>query len=1013
MKTKTIKHSCRFFLLWLVGMLLTTQAFAQEITVNGIVKDNLGEPVIGASVLIKGTTNGTITDFDGKFILKANQGDIIVISFIGYKTQELPAATNMNIALQDDSQLLDDVVVIGYGQVKKEDATGSVTAMKPDKISKGITTSPQDMITGKIAGVNVVSTGGAPGAGATVRIRGGSSLNASNDPLIVIDGLAMDNDGIKGMSNPLSLVNPNDIETFTVLKDASATAIYGSRASNGVIIITTKKGSAGSAPKVSYDGNVSFGKLRKKLDVMTGDEYRDYVTNLYGGEANLPYALGTANTDWQDEIYRTAVSHDHNVTISGGLKHMPYRVSLSYTNQNGIVKTSNFERFTASVNLAPAFFDNYLKFNINAKSMVAWNRYADGAVVGSAITMDPTRPVYDNSTNVFGGYYQWSVPAEFDNPNWSLTKNSLAPQNPVALLDLKDDQAKSKSFIGNIEVDYKFHFLPDLRIHANLGADYSEGRQTTIISPYSYSNNYYGWNGTQYEYKYNLSGSAYLQYIKDFNDGDHVLDVMVGTEEQHFHRTGYQIGQGTDPQSGEAHDEQTRANTEYGYHSTLVSYFGRINYTLLNRYLLTVTLREDGTSRFDSGQRWGTFPSFAFGWKLKEESFLRDVNSLSDLKLRLGWGVTGQQNLNNTMDFPYLPVYTVNREFAYVPMGDQYLITSRPGAYNPSLKWEETTTWNAGIDFGFLNGRITGTLDYYYRETNDLINTVYIPVGTNFSNMLTSNIGSLRNQGVEFSINAKPIVTNDFLWDLGFNVTWNNNKITKLTGGDDSDYYVATGGISTSTGSTIQAHKVGYTASSFYVYQQVYDENGMPIENTFVDRNGDGIINDSDRYIYKKPSADVLMGLTSKMTYKNWDFSFALRASIGNYVYNDVLANRANVSATGIWSTSGFYSNRPVNALGLGFAGVGNYYMSDYFVQNASFLRCDNITLGYSFRNLFKTSAYEGIGGRVYATVQNPFVITGYEGLDPEVQTAFDTPGIDNNVYPRPVTFLIGLSLQF
>ncbi len=1013
MKTKTIKHSCRFFLLWLVGMLLTTQAFAQEITVNGIVKDNLGEPVIGASVLIKGTTNGTITDFDGKFILKANQGDIIVISFIGYKTQELPAATNMNIALQDDSQLLDDVVVIGYGQVKKEDATGSVTAMKPDKISKGITTSPQDMITGKIAGVNVVSTGGAPGAGATVRIRGGSSLNASNDPLIVIDGLAMDNDGIKGMSNPLSLVNPNDIETFTVLKDASATAIYGSRASNGVIIITTKKGSAGSAPKVSYDGNVSFGKLRKKLDVMTGDEYRDYVTNLYGGEANLPYALGTANTDWQDEIYRTAVSHDHNVTISGGLKHMPYRVSLSYTNQNGIVKTSNFERFTASVNLAPAFFDNYLKFNINAKSMVAWNRYADGAVVGSAITMDPTRPVYDNSTNVFGGYYQWSVPAEFDNPNWSLTKNSLAPQNPVALLDLKDDQAKSKSFIGNIEADYKFHFLPDLRIHANLGADYSEGHQTTIISPYSYSNNYYGWNGTQYEYKYNLSGSAYLQYIKDFNDGDHVLDVMVGTEEQHFHRTGYQIGQGTDPLSGEAHDEQTRANTEYGYHSTLVSYFGRINYTLLNRYLLTVTLREDGTSRFDSGQRWGTFPSFAFGWKLKEESFLRDVNSLSDLKLRLGWGVTGQQNLNNTMDFPYLPVYTVNREFAYVPMGDQYLITSRPGAYNPSLKWEETTTWNAGIDFGFLNGRITGTLDYYYRETNDLINTVYIPVGTNFSNMLTSNIGSLRNRGVEFSINAKPIVTNDFLWDLGFNVTWNNNKITKLTGGDDSDYYVATGGISTSTGSTIQAHKVGYTASSFYVYQQVYDENGMPIENTFVDRNGDGIINDSDRYIYKKPSADVLMGLTSKMTYKNWDFSFALRASIGNYVYNDVLANRANVSATGIWSTSGFYSNRPVNALGLGFAGVGNYYMSDYFVQNASFLRCDNITLGYSFRNLFKTSAYEGIGGRVYATVQNPFVITGYEGLDPEVQTAFDTPGIDNNVYPRPVTFLIGLSLQF
>lgn len=1012
MKIETIKQRNKLLIAMMLGMLLSVQAFAQSLTVTGVVKDNMGEAIIGANVVVKGTTNGTITDFDGNFTLTANKGDIIVISFIGYQPQELPAAANMNVILKDDSQLLDDVVVIGYGTVKKDDATGSVTAIKPDKISKGITTSPQDMITGKIAGVNVVSTGGTPGAGATIRVRGGSSLNASNDPLIVIDGLAMDNDGVKGMSNPLSLVNPNDIETFTVLKDASATAIYGSRASNGVIIITTKKGSAGSAPKVSYDGNVSFGKLRSKLNVMTGDEYREYVTNLYG-EEKLPHELGTANTDWQDEIYRTAISHDHNITISGGLKNMPYRVSLSYTNQNGIIKTSNFERFTASVNLAPAFFDNYLKFNINAKSMVAWNQYADGGVVGSAITMDPTRPVYDNSTNVFGGYYQWSTKAEFNNPDWLLTKNSLAPQNPVALLDLKDDQAKSKSFIGNIEVDYKFHFLPDLRIHANLGADYSEGRQTTIISPYSYSNNYYGWNGTSYEYKYNLSGSAYLQYIKDFNEGKHALDVMVGMEEQHFHRTGYEIGQGTDPVTGDAYDERKRDNTAYGYHSTLLSYFGRINYTFLNRYLLTATLRQDGTSRFDSNNRWGTFPSFAFGWKMKEESFLQDVDFLSDLKLRLGWGITGQQNLSNTMDFPYMALYTANREFAYLPMGDQYLTTLRPGAYNPDLKWEETTTWNAGIDFGFLNGRITGTLDYYYRETNDLINTVYIPTGMNFSNMLTSNVGSLRNQGVEFSINAKPIVTDDFVWDLGYNITWNNNKITKLTASDDSDYYVATGGISTATGSTIQAHKVGYAASSFYVYQQVYDENGKPVENTFVDRNHDGMINDSDRYIYKKPSADVLMGLTSKMTYKNWDFSFALRASIGNYVYNDVLANRSDVSTTGIWSTSGFYSNRPTAALDLGFSGVGNYYMSDYFVQNASFLRCDNITLGYSFQNLFKTNGYNGVGGRIYATVQNPFVITGYDGLDPEVQGSADTPGIDNNIYPRPVTFLIGLSLQF
>ena len=989
-----------------------TEAFAQTINVKGVVKDEAGIPVVGANVLVKGTTNGTITDLDGNFQLEAREGDVIEISYIGYTAQELPASATMNITLREDSELLGEVVVIGYGQVKKEDATGSVTALKPDKISKGVTTSPQDMITGKIAGVNVVSTGGTPGAGATIRIRGGSSLNASNDPLIVIDGLAMDNDGIKGMSNALSLVNPNDIETFTVLKDASATAIYGSRASNGVIIITTKKGNAGAAPKVSYDGNVSFGKLFKKYDIMTGDEYRDYVNQLFNG--SLPYTLGTTNTDWQDEVYHTAVSHDHNIAITGGLKRMPYRVSLSYTNQNGIIRTSNFERFTASVNLAPAFFDNYLKFNINAKSMVAWNRYADGAVVGSAISMDPTRPVQDG-TKEFGGYYQWSVPAGFNDPDWMLTKNSLAPQNPVALLDQKDDRAKSKSFIGNIEVDYKFHFLPDLRIHANLGGDYSEGRQTTIISPYSYPNNYYGWNGTAYEYKYNLSGSAYLQYFKEFAEGNHVLDVMVGTEEQHFHRTGYELGKGTVPTTGESYDEKTRKSTEYGYHSTLLSYFGRINYTLYNRYLLTATLRQDGTSRFssDNGNRWGTFPSFALGWKMKEEAFLQEADFLSDLKLRLGWGITGQQNLGNTQDFPYMPLYTSNKNFAYYPIGDQFLATSRPNAYNPNLKWEETTTWNAGFDFGFLNGRISGTLDYYYRETNDLINTVKIPLGTNFSNMLVSNIGSLRNQGIEFSIDTKPIVTNDFTWDLGYNVTWNSNKITKLTGGDDPDYYVATGGISAGTGATIQAHKVGYPASSFYVYEQVYDENGQPIENEFVDRNGDGILNDNDRYIYKKPTADVLMGLSSKMTYKNWDFSFALRASFGNYVYNDVLADRSNSSQTGIWSTSGFYSNLPKQSIALGFSGVGNYFMSDYFIQKASFLRCDNITLGYSFQELFKTNGYRGINGRVYATVQNPFVITPYEGLDPEVQSSADTPGIDNSFYPRPITFLIGLSLQF
>lgn len=915
----------------LFGLLLSLGTYAQQVSVKGHVKDGTGKPVISANV-----------------------------------------------------------VDIGYGQVKKNDLTGSVTTIKPDKISNGITTTAQDMMMGKIAGVSVISNGGAPGSGATIRIRGGSSLNA-NDPLIVIDGFAMDNDGIKGLSNPLALINPNDIETFTVLKDASATAIYGLRASNGVIIITTKKGAAGSAPKVCYDGNVSVGMFRNKLDVMSGDQYREYVTGLYGDK--LPYELGTTKTDWQDEIFRTAISHDHNLTISGGLKNMPYRVSLSYTNQEGILKTSDFKRFTASVNVAPAFFDNYLKLNINAKVMVAKSQYADGGAVDAAVTMDPTRPVFDNSTNVFGGYYQWTLPAEFGDPAWPITKNSLAPQNPVALLNLKDDSADSKSFIGNVEVDYKFHFFPDMRIHANFGGDYSEGKQHTIISPYSYSNHYYGWDAIANEYKYNLSGNVYLQYNKEFKNQN--IDLIVGAEQQHFHRNGHTIGQGTNPLTGEAKDEITKANSAYTYHSSLASYFGRINYSLFDRYLLTATIRQDGTSRFSDGDgnRWGTFPSVSLAWKMKEESFLKDVGFLSDLKLRIGWGITGQQDINSNY-FPYM---------------DQNA--------NTKLKWEETTTWNAGLDFGFLNGRITGAVDYYYRKTDDLINTAKIEADTNFNTMLISNIGSLENKGVEFSINAKPIVSRDFTWDINYNITYNKNEITKLNGGTDPNYYVETGGIYHGAGSNIQAHKVGYPASSFYVFQQVYDESGKPIENKFVDRNGDGTINDNDRYMYKKPAADVLMGFTSKMTWKEWDFSFALRASLNNYVYNDALADHADVSAKGMWSTSGFYSNRSLDAINLGFSGLGDYNKSDYFVQNASFLRCDNITLGYSFKNLFKRGNYGGIQGRVYATVQNPFIITKYDGSDPEVVYMDDlgraNPGIDKNIYPRPTAFLLGLSLQF
>ena len=888
--------------------------------------------------------------------------------------------------------------------------TGSVTAIKPDKLNKGLITNAQDMMTGKIAGVSVISKGGAPGEGATIRIRGGSSLNAKNDPLIVIDGLAMDNKGVKGLANPLSMVNPNDIESFTVLKDASATAIYGSRASNGVIIITTKKGQAGARPTISYDGNVSVSTVKSTVDVMDGDQFRSFIKDIWGEDSEAYSKLGNANTDWQKEIFRPAVSTDHNLTISGGLKNMPYRVSFGYTNQNGIVKTSKFERYTASVSLAPSFFEDHLKVNANLKGMIAKNRYADGSAVGSAVSFDPTQSVRSDDPYhqyYFDGYFQWNTDASsLNDDTWKRTFNSNAPGNPVALLEEKDDRAISKSLIGNLELDYKFHFLPDLHAHVNGGMDLSTGKQYTDVSPYSSTNNYYGSYGWEQKDKYNLSLNAYLQYSKDFTD-KHRFDVMAGYEWQHFHDTSDQEYWGLYPLSNNVVENrgQRYNNTSSGSatESYLVSFFGRVNYTLLDRYLFTATVRQDGSSRFHKNNRWGLFPSFALGWKLKEEAFLKDVDVLSDLKLRLGYGITGQQNINSG-DYPYLAVYETNKDGAYYPILGEG-ITYRPNAYNPDLKWEKTTTYNVGLDFGFLNNRINGAVDYYYRKTTDLLNSVFVSAGTNFKNKVLSNVGSLENSGIEFSINAKPVVTTDWTWDLGFNITYNKNEITKLTTGDSENYYVAAGdNIGGGRDMKAMAHAVGHPASSFYVYQQVYDENGKPIENEFVDRNGDGTINGDDRYFYKKPTADVLMGLTSRLSYKSWDFSFSLRASLNNYVYNSVEAGGSDCNPTSVYSF-GALNNRPLMGVANNIQNLkDNTLLSDYFVQNASFMKCDNITLGYSFKKLFGAP----IGGRVYAAVQNVFTITKYKGLDPEVEK-----GLDNNIYPRPLTTLIGLSLNF
>lgn len=985
----------------LLGLFLSLGAFAQQITVKGHVKDVTGEPIIGANVVVKGTTTGTITDFDGNFQLEAPQGATISISFIGYKPTEVKAAGSTIVTLEDDAQLLENVVVIGYGTVKKNDMTGSVTAISADKLTKGMATSASDLLVGKAAGVSVVTDGGAPGSGASIRIRGGSSMSASNDPLIVIDGVPVDNSELKGMSNPLASVHPNDIESFTILKDASAAAIYGSRASNGVIIIITKTGKTGKV-KVDYNGSFSVSTKTNTVDMMSAETFSGYVKSLYASDSPQVKALGNANTDWQKEIFRAALSTDHNVSVSGAVPHMPYRVSLSYTNENGILKTSNLQRATGSISLNPNFFDKRLDIKLNVKGVYNTNRFADRGSIGSATQFDPTQPVYMENSAYGNGYY---MPLDAQGEPLK-----LALSNPLAILNDIDDNSTVYRSIGNAQIDYKFLFIPGLRANLNLGYDVSKSEGDRVIrdnSPMSYCwgnfKNGFGENTNFWQLKRNTLLDFYLNYVKDFGSNNH-LDVMAGYSWQHFYsnvrnRYPYSL------EMADKYDKETYKDDdpEYPTESYLVSFFGRLNYSLYNRYLLTFTLRNDGSSRFGKDDRWGLFPAAALAWKIKDESFLKNVDAISDLKLRLGWGITGQQNINNG-DYPYLARYTYSKTGANYFFGDNKYSLLRPEAYDEHLKWEETTTWNVGVDYGFLNNRLTGSLDFYYRKTKDLLNKVAVPGGFNYNNELLTNVGTLVNKGVELTLTARPIVSNTWNWELNYNVSYNKNKIEKLTINDDPNYEgVIHGGIDGGTGSNIMIHQVGKPFNSFYVYKQIYDQNGSPIEGYYEDINGDGkITKDGDLVAYKKAAPDVIMGLSSMLSYKNWDFNFSLRASIGNYAYNNVQSNR-EPHGSNIYDPSGFLKNRLNSAITTNFADPR--FFSSYYVQNASFLRCDNISLGYRFNKLFNDKQ----SARVFVTVQNPFVITGYEGLDPE----FNNDGIDRDIYPHARIYMLGLSLNF
>lgn len=983
--------------LWVIG---TFSTMAQnQITVKGTVTDDFGS-LAGVNIIVKGTLKGTVSNLNGAYEITTNSGAVLIYSYVGYSTQEIQVTESgvIDVLMAPDFARLDELVVIGYGVQKKKDATGSISVVDTRDFNQGNITSPTELLVGKIAGVQITSSGGAPGDGARIRIRSGSSLSATNDPLIVIDGVPVSGDGIDGIRNPLSTINPSDIESFTVLKDASAAAIYGSRASNGVIIITTKKGQKGTPLKIDYSGTYSLSTVAKSVDVLSADEFRTIITDRYeplGGSTwdFINANLGTAYTDWQKEIFQNVLSQDHTLAISGSTDIFPYRASINYSVNDGILKTDNMKRASIALALNPTFFDDYLKVNFNIRGVNVENKFADAGAIGAAIQYDPTQPVMD-AISPYGGYFTWV------NPVTNLPK-PVATRNPVALLNLRDDVSSVYRLLGNTQIDYRFHFLPDLRANLNLAYDYSKSDGTVFVPDYAAWAYFQGGVDRKYDQeRKNELLEFYLNYTKDITSIESTIDVMAGYSWQHFWNRSSAVE--TNLRNNLAGvtwrlvEDTWDASELY-----LLSFFGRMNYTWKDKYLLTMTLRNDGSSKFLGDNQWGLFPSFAFAWKIINEPFMANNSLISDLKLRLGYGVTGQQAVPGG-DYPALARYTYSQTGASYRFGNNFISTLRPEGYNANLKWEETTTYNAAVDFAFSQGRYYGSLDFYFKDTKDLLNVIPAPAGTNFTNAIAANIGNMENKGVEFSIFTRPVVTKDLVWQLGFNATLNQSEITKLTAVDNPDYLgVLTGGISGGVGSNIQIHSVGYHPESFFVYQQVYDNDGKPIEGLYVDRNGDGQISDEDRYHLKQPASQVYLGINSTVNYKNWDFSFAGRANFGNYVYNNV-SSLNGVYARLYRGEGPYLSNITPDVTSSGF--INAQYISDYYIQNGSFFKMDFITLGYSLKNLFA----DKVNLRVSATVQNAFLITKYQGVDPEIGN-----GIDNNIYPRPRNFVLGLNLQF
>lgn len=977
------KRSLLLVALFVIGCL---QLLAQTRTIKGEVTDaQNGEALIGATVMVEGEKGGTVTDFDGNFSLQvSSSAKKIKVSYIGYIDKVLSISDNMKVKLESDSKALADVVVIGYGTARKSDLTGSVATVKSKDFNKGLVSSPEQLINGKVSGVQIMSNSGSASAGSTIRVRGGASLNASNDPLIVLDGVPLEQGGISGnSSNFLSMINPSDIESMTVLKDASSTAIYGSRASNGVIIITTKKGQQGA----SFNTTNSLQTRAQMVDMLSRDEFVNVINQF--GDANQKSLLGTANTDWNDEVYRTAFGTDNNLSVSGSIdKWLPFRVSVGYYNQSGLVRKDNVERWTGNVVLTPSFFQDHLKLTINAKGTLNNNSFNNGGAVWAAATFNPTIPVYSGNDK-YGGYNE-ALDADGVPVNAGV-------RNPRGLVDLYDSKSKVSRFIGSMDVDYKVHFLPDLKLHATVGADYAKGDGTIYVPAYAAQsyNKDESLGGSDYKYgpqkNENRLLTLYANYAKYFEDIKSNVDLTAGYDYQYWKSTTplyyTKSAAGTNLSTVKASD----------YRHVMLSYYGRINYSFDGKYLLTATVRRDASSRFSKDTRWGTFPSVALGWTLTEEPWLKNQKVLSNLKLRASYGVTGQQE--GIGNYNYLPVYTYSVTGAEAFINGQYINTYRPEAYVSDLKWETTTSWNFGLDFGFLDGRIGGAIDFYTRKTKDLLASVPTAAGTNFSKTILTNVGNVDSKGIEVSLNATPIQTKDWEWNLSYNFTWQNMKVKNLSlikGGSQTNVKV---------GPSIDAYQFqvlseGYEPYMFYVYHQLYDsKTGKPIEGAYADLNNDGEINESDLYRYHSPAPKYIMGLSTSLRYKQLTLGMSFRANIDNYVYNGM------GMSTGAFETVS-YNNSQLNNLNTSFLKTGfktRQYLSDYYVENASFLKLDNLSLSYNVGKINKWASLT-----VSAMVQNVFTITGYSGTDPEVPN-----GMDNSFYPRPRTYSVSLGLQF